>query len=576
MYIERLVIDSNKGIIRTLEFKKGMNLIIDDTPSDDKKKTGNNVGKTTTLKLIYYCLGGEEGGIYKDEENKKEKYVEVEEYLKSNNVRIKLTLIEDIGDSKSKRIEIERGFYEKREKAKINGREIDKQDFVQELSREVFPTIQLEKPTFKQIISHNIRYKEGSISKTLKTLDQYTTDVVYEHLYLFLLGCLSIDAKKREDLIIKIKQLKAEKGRLEYRWDKKSYEIALEAAEEEIEELHKKEKLVLDDEQLKEILDQINQIQSNISKRSEILNGYQIRLSLINESVEHLKKNVSKVNIREMRELYAICKNNLGEVHKTFEELVDYHNAMIQEKIRFISEELPELIDKCNREESEIEELAKQKLKLSQKIKSNVTVQGLNELLRKLESKYYDKGRFKEAIKLITNIETEIIDAQAQLEKIDSVLYSDEKEKEVLKQVEKFNKYFATISNSLYGNRFALKCNKIYKSKEDRNMYDFSSFNLNMSSGQKQGEIICFDLAYSKFADEEKIPCLHFLLNDKKELMHDNQLTNIAEYVNKNDVQLVISILKDKTPTELLKNSNVVVELSQEDKLFRIESNINK
>lgn len=576
MYIERLVIDSNKGIIRTLEFKKGMNLIIDDTPSDDKKKTGNNVGKTTTLKLIYYCLGGEEGGIYKDEENKKEKYVEVEEYLKSNNVRIKLTLIEDIGDSKSKRIEIERGFYEKREKAKINGREIDKQDFVQELSREVFPTIQLEKPTFKQIISHNIRYKEGSISKTLKTLDQYTTDVVYEHLYLFLLGCLSIDAKKREDLIIKIKQLKAEKGRLEYRWDKKSYEIALEAAEEEIKELHKKEKLVLDDEQLKEILDQINQIQSNISKRSEILNGYQIRLSLINESVEHLKKNVSKVNIREMRELYAICKNNLGEVHKTFEELVDYHNAMIQEKIRFISEELPELIDKCNREESEIEELAKQKLKLSQKIKSNVTVQGLNELLRKLESKYYDKGRFKEAIKLITNIETEIIDAQAQLEKIDSVLYSDEKEKEVLKQVEKFNKYFATISNSLYGNRFALKCNKIYKSKEDRNMYDFSSFNLNMSSGQKQGEIICFDLAYSKFADEEKIPCLHFLLNDKKELMHDNQLTNIAEYVNKNDVQLVISILKDKTPTELLKNSNVVVELSQEDKLFRIESNINK
>ena len=92
-----------------------------------------------------------------------------------------------------------------------------------------------------------------------------------------------------------------------------------------------------------------------------------------------------------------------------------------------------------------------------------------------------------------------------------------------------------------------------------------------MSSGKKQGEISCFDLAYTLFADEENIPCLHFLLNDKKELMDDKQLVKIAEFVNRNDIQFVASILKDKLPAEINKEEYFVVKLSQDDKLFRIK-----
>ena len=92
-----------------------------------------------------------------------------------------------------------------------------------------------------------------------------------------------------------------------------------------------------------------------------------------------------------------------------------------------------------------------------------------------------------------------------------------------------------------------------------------------MSSGKKQGEISCFDLAYTLFADEENIPCLHFLLNDKKELMDDKQLVKISEFVNRNNIQFVASILKDKLPDEINKDDYFVVKLSQNDKLFRIK-----
>ena len=55
MFIEKLKISTKDETIREMNFHKGMNLIIDNTPlTADLKSTGNNVGKTTVLKLIYF------------------------------------------------------------------------------------------------------------------------------------------------------------------------------------------------------------------------------------------------------------------------------------------------------------------------------------------------------------------------------------------------------------------------------------------------------------------------------------------------------------------------------------------
>ena len=157
-----------------------------------------------------------------------------------------------------------------------------------------------------------------------------------------------------------------------------------------------------------------------------------------------------------------------------------------------------------------------------------------------------------------------------QLDEIDNELFSNDFEQAVKNQLNKFNKHFASISTILYNEQYALKPD-IITNKKNQRLYKFSAFNTNFSSGKKQGEISCFDIAYTLFADEENISCLHFLLNDKKELMHDNQLVRIAELVNRNNIQFVASILKDKLPEELNNDNYFIVKLSQEDKLFRIE-----
>ncbi len=103
-------------------------------------------------------------------------------------------------------------------------------------------------------------------------------------------------------------------------------------------------------------------------------------------------------------------------------------------------------------------------------------------------------------------------------------------------------------------------------------MYKFHITDVaNFSSGKKQGEISCFDIAYTAFADIENIPCLHFILNDKKELVHGNQLNKFAEVVDRYNVQFVCSMLYDKLPDDLKKDEYIVLKLSQDQKLFKIE-----
>jgi hypothetical protein len=211
----------------------------------------------------------------------------------------------------------------------------------------------------------------------------------------------------------------------------------------------------------------------------------------------------------------------------------------------------------------------KKKIQTSNVAKSD-SFEELEKLMGDLNEKFRKKGEYENTIQQLDEVEEEMNELNRQLSEIDDSIFSHDFEQNIKNKSKNFNKYFASISNNLYGEQYALKYDKITNSKGQR-LYKFSAFNTNFSSGKKQGEISCFDIAYILFADHENIPSLDFLLNDKKELMHDNQLVKIAQLVANNNIQFVASILKDKLPDELNKEEYFVIRLSQQDKLFRIE-----
>ena len=574
MFIEKLRISTKDKIIRELNFCSGMNLIIDNTPlTAGLKSTGNNVGKTTVLKLIYFCLGGEDKDIYTDVENKSKVYEEVRSFLINQEVLITLTLINGFNVQNEERLIIERNFLSgKKAVRRINGKFILKKDFENELLAKIFPEHKNEKPSFKQIISHNIRYKDNSINNTLKTLSSYTSDVEYETLYLYLLGCEFDNGTKKIALTDKIKQEKAYKERIEKKQKKNSYEVALAIVEDEILELNKRKSLLNINENFEQDLNRLNEVKYKINRLSSRVTKLEIRRDMIVEAKNEMGKDVSTIDLEQLKLLYSESKEYIPNLHKTFEDLVNYHNKMILEKISFITKELPSLEGTIEEEKRKLKTLLQDEKELSIKISKSDSFNDIESIISEINEKYRLKGEYENTISQINEVDSVIKEIEDDLENIDQYLYSSEYQEKLKKQINKFNKFFSSVSNELYGERYALSYEIVMNKKTNKPIYKFSTFNSNMSSGKKQGEILCFDLAYIMFANEEGISCLHFLLNDKKELMHDNQLSKVANFVFEKNIQLVASILRDKLPDDLLNTANIVVELSQEDKLFKIES----
>ena len=586
MFLKSLKISNQEGLIRNIVFHPGLNLIVDETPinfltktedcstNDSEITTGNNVGKTTVLKLINFCLGGDAKDIYTDPENKKNEYLLVKEFLINTHVCVCLNLISSFNEENPEELIIERNFLP-RNKAirKINGEQKTSEEFECELTNQLFPDHYGKKPTFPQIISHNMRFKDLSLKNTLKILSPFTKDEEYETLYLFLLGCDFDKGDEKQNLISSIKLEITFKKRLEAKQTYSTYKSELSLIEIDIVNLQNKKSLLWINPNFENDLQQLNEVKCKIENYNSKISQLMLRKELVTEAIENINSNSANIDFAELNSLYSEVTNHFSDIQKTFEDLVNFHNKMIEEKSRYIAKDLPVLNKELSEYQRLVSELLEHKKQLKEKLSKSSTFEEIEKLNIDLNNKYKLKGEYEAIISQIDIVDEKIKCLNKDLLHIDNELFSKDFEEKLQGQINKFNIHFTAISQELYAEQYALKFDKS-ENKQGQRLYKFSAFNRNFSDGKKQGEITCFDIAYTLFADEEEIPCYHFLLNDKKELMHDNQLEKIAELVQrkKDNVQFVASILKDKLPDALNKEGFFVVKLSQEDKLFRIEN----
>lgn len=571
MFLKYLNITKDSEVIRNIKFKHGINLIVD---ASSNKITGNSVGKTTVLKLIDYCLGTKKKYIWEDPENKKAEYALVKDYLITNEVLITLCLVDDLDRDSSRKIIIERNFISRGNSVirHINGIFYKDEEFEPKLKELILEDKSSNKPSFRQIISHNIRYKDLSLNNTLKTLDGYTSNVEYEALHLYLFGCEFKESSKKQEIFESIKQEDKFKSRLEKKQTKSAYEAALELINTDIDKLETQKSTLNINENFEGDLNELNNIKYNINTVSSKISKLKMRKDLILEAQQDLEANKSDIDVQQIRMIYEQATTLLGTLHKSFDELVRYHNQMLSEKMKFITKELPDINSKLENEESILKKLLTKESKQALIISKSDSFEELEAIISKLNEKFRLKGEYETTINQLIEVEENLNSYNKDLGKIDDEIFSDDFENTVKNQLKEFNKYFSKVSELLYDEKYALK-HDIEINRKGQKLYKITSFNTNFSSGKKQGEISCFDIAYTLFADDQNIPCLHFILNDKKELMHDNQLIKIANYVDENNIQFIASILQDKLPPQLNNDKNFILELSEEQKLFKIEDN---
>ena len=565
MFLKQVIIQNKNTIIRNILFHKGINLIVDETPvGSSQQVTGNNVGKTTVLRLVDFCFGADGKNIYQDTEFNKQPNTTIENFLKDNEIVITVVLVDNLDIPKEK-IVLKKNFLARNKKfQEINGENItDNKEFDIALKKEIFKS-EVDKPTFKQIISKNIRDEKNKMTNIVKVLNSFTRMEEYEALYLFWLG-VNTDSHNEKELLSKEKTREENfQKRLKKDGELSLIEQQLILMDAKIEELNqRKNKFNLNEKYVNDI-DKLNEIKSKLNRSATELSRLEIRKDLINESKEDLEQEYTQIDTGHIKSLYEKAKSLISNIQVSFEDTVKFHNDLISEKLEYITKELPEIEQQIRKIKSEIIVLRKEEDTLTERLNKSALVEDFEKTILDLNKQFERKGNLEEQKRLWLYSIDKLAEIDKNLDAINQGIVS--KDSQIQNRITEFNKFFSVMSNSLYGETYLLSSQKNEKG------YELIVTNLegNPSTGKKKGQIAAFDFAYIQFADRLDIECLHFIMHDELETIHDNQLNTIVEVANSINGQYIVPILRDKIPSNIDISEFEVLSLSQNDKLFRL------
>jgi uncharacterized protein YydD (DUF2326 family) len=568
MFLKSLKIEGNEGLIREIEFKKGVNLIVDNSSGEDK--SGNNVGKTTIIRLIDYCLGGKGENIFRDPEFKT--VSAVKDFLINKEVVLTLVLAESPNVPSYRTITIERNFLPRSAAIlRIDGEQYSmtgKNKFSQELTRRIFDCDE-SKPTFRQIIAKNIRDEKDRLNNVLKVLHPTTTAVEYEALYQFWLGVHTDEGDAHQKIRERIRKQESYRSQLANEFDVTEFSI-IEDLQQSINELKKKKsELDLEDE-FQVQLDAFDQLKAELTRIATQLSGVHLRRQLIEDSARSLERDISRVSSEEIKRLYEEAKVLLPTLQRSFDESLAFHNEMVKNKLAYITKELPALLGEERTLKRKVNELEAQANEFKALFQKEQTLEALERINTDLQSQIVRHAKLSEQKRIWESCIAEIDRLKTQAG--DYAEKSKSLNEQIDDNLERFNRILKRISTELYGEHYKLVRRTVDNAGKQLEFLQFElrGVTSNPGTGEKKGQITAFDLAYIEYAEEMEIPHLNFILHDQIENVDGRQIVTILEkLVPTINCQYIAPILRDKVPPEIDLEKYSIIELSKDEKLFK-------
>ena len=555
----------NEQIIQDIKFRlTGLNLIVDNT-SEEFKESGNSVGKSTAIKIIDLCLGAKSvNQLYYDSDTRSEN-LEVKDFLQENRVQAELILV----DSKGKEYSIKRDLFSKGKRYILDDKYSEK-EFRCELKRLIFNSDE-PKPTFRQLITKFVRIDNTSEERMIKFLPMMANNELYDTVYCFLFNIYDEKLLNDKDEIYnKLQECKKVIQTLERSKSISSVsylEQSLEVVNLGLEELTAKRDQLSYMEQYRDELDKKRKLSVKVGEIQGEMELIEFEIDNIKQSIANLAKDKADINLSNLSAIYNEAESFVPDLQVKFEEMVDFHNKMIQNRIDFINTQLAERQSLLAEYSDKLQEVLKEKEKITIEVLDEGLLDELNVLNNKIEELLLKKGEITQSIHIIQEQEQKYEELDNQLKTFTSEMKNDG----IQEKINQFNVFFTNYCDQLYGEKYFAVYNKNWR-KEKSFPLTIGSLNGNLGTGKKKAIIVAFDLAYMQYSIKMGIDAPRFVIHDKMENTHINQLKTIFNICNTIDGQYIIPILReriDKIDQKYIEKSKKL-ELSSNNKFFKI------
>lgn len=568
MKIKELIVRKTKPseeIIREIIFnEKGLSLIIDDTPKD-MRESGNSVGKSTAIKIIDLCLGAKSTReLYYDSDTRSEN-IEIKRFLSEYKVQAELVLI----NKNKKEYIIKRDLFP-RGKKYISDKTYNENDFWNELKKIIFD-LNEEKPTFRQLIPKFIRLDNTAEDRIIKFLPMMTSNDTYDLVYCFLFQIYGeVLLNKRSEINDKILECQKTIQALEKSKSIVSLSVlkqSLELVNEDLNVMNEKRQKLSYMDAYRDELDAKRKLTIRINELQENMQFLEFEIKNIEESISKLSQEKKDIDFTTLQAIYEEAKSYVPDIQRSFEDMVAFHNSMIQNRIDFIHSQLLAKQELLEQYSQQLNCILAEKEKVTIEALDEGLLDELNMLNKQIEDLSLKKGEIQQSINLLEEQEQARSKFSKELVKIEEQMRSDGVEE----KIKKFNQVFSGYCDKLYGEKYLLAYNQKWK-EEGKFPVSIAALGGKVGTGKKKAVIVAYDLAYMEYSIDAGIQVPYFVIHDKMENTHINQLRTIFEICDDIEGQYIIPILReriDKIDTKYIEKAKVL-ELSSTNKFFGV------
>lgn len=566
MQLISLKVFLDKMLVREVEFKNGFNIIT------NSEENGNQIGKSTALRVLNFCLGSDGKSIWHDPESRT-KNVAIETLVTSGRMVFSLSLIVN-----KKPYNITRRIHKVEQKTRlvdkiystINGEEYNTNAKFQAALAPILG-FSISNPTYSSIKNRFIRLDKKTASNIYRYLNANTTDPQYILYYSYLFGFSG-----HNDLASEIKfgeEKKLRNNRISMLLNGKSeqdYKDRLSAIDDEIDILKSKEDLFDFKDSQNKGIEELKRTREDIARLTSEVSKFNIRVVYAQKTISGYKEKQSDIDLELIGKVYAEAKLLLPDIQKTLEDTIEFHKQMVSKKVSYLNDKIREYQLAIDSLTNKLNKLLDEEKKLFSALISESNLSGFILIEKEIQDKREERGRVSV---VVDEVQYESGEVAALDIKIQQLRDKNRQQISQLNQnIDVFNASFKLFSRAIFRD-FSLSFNVGVKS--GTNEIEFSVVNQDKVSGDgaPRAAALAFDMAFVEFVKKTGVCLPEFTIQDYLEASDQDKLATLATLANDHNIQVIVSVLKDKLASLSPKfiNDNTVLSLKKSDKFFKVD-----
>ncbi|CIS58893.1 DUF2326 domain-containing protein [Streptococcus pneumoniae] len=571
MFIKCLsIISKNTDVVlRKIEFKNGINFIVDSEKSDKH----NKVGKTTCLKLLDLSLGAKSKDvIFKDYETQSVNE-QLRLFIENQKIYTDMVLIDDFNHP-SKEVSIKTELFN-RGKRYINGEQTSYDEVNKYLNRLLFEN-RSQKPSFRSAIKSFVRIlMTKDNTQFLKVLDNFSNISEYRAVYNYLFDIsdpendLEFGKLKQELKNIKSKENNYKKvNTVDDVVKIKQINVAI---EKEIDRLEKEINDLVDKKAFEKNRIHINDIRKKYEEISRQLSKIDFDILQLQKYIKEAEEKSQRIVNQELaNDFFQEISELLPSITKTFLDLVEFNSQLSRNKLSYFNDRMQELIMEKEDKENLLTKLTEENSKFISLVEEN-KVDLYYDKLNQLDELKIKKVKNESTITSLGNIEEQKNTLEKRLSKLEMIVKNNEAKYQ--KKMDIFNSYFKSVAGRINKEQPVL----LYNPKTDEFPVSIGQLSEGTSTGTRKSLIAAYDIAYQLFAREINKATPKFIVHDVLESIEGDDIRALVDEVESNQIQYISAILKEKLVSSGMsleeQNKMIILELSLKDRLFERGNN---